>query len=107
MSNQRAGDKPWGTRVVERREPLRLTQKQLAELCKPLTQQTISRIENNQIIPRDATKRKVAQNLGTTVDELFPPSDFDITETLVVKARKENERRAAQKRSLTRERASA
>jgi transcriptional regulator with XRE-family HTH domain len=61
----------WGRRVQQRRTALNLTQLQLAERC-GLTQQTISKIERNAIVPRDRVKRLIAQKLGTSVAELFP-----------------------------------
>jgi DNA-binding XRE family transcriptional regulator len=73
---------PWGDRVQKRRDALGLTQAELANLCQPLTQQTISRIENSTLIPRDTTKRTIAEKLATTVDDLFPWEDFDETERI-------------------------
>ena len=61
----------WGSRVQQRRSALNLTQLQLAELC-GLTQQTISKIERNAIVPRDRVKQLIAQKLGARVSELFP-----------------------------------
>lgn len=64
----------WGARVAARREELRLTQAELAELCE-VTQQTISKIERGLIIPLDRLKVTLAGHLRTTPDELFkwPP----------------------------------
>ena len=63
-----------------------MTQRQLADLC-GFTQQTVSRLENNEIIPRDTTKRLIAKHLGSTLDALFPWDDFDCTNALAVEAR--------------------
>lgn len=60
----------WGDRVKTRRLQLGLTQTQLADLCN-LTQQGIARIESGAVIPRDATKQRLAACLGTTPDDLF------------------------------------
>ena len=61
----------WGSRVQQRRVALNLTQRQLARMC-GLTQQSISKIERNAIVPRDRVKQLIAQKLGTTISELFP-----------------------------------
>lgn len=60
----------WGQRVAARREDLKITQVQLAQLC-GITQQSISRIEAGVIVPRDSLKMTLAKNLGTTPTELF------------------------------------
>lgn len=50
-----------------------MTQGQLAGACRPpVTQQTISKIEHNDICPRDRVKEIIAAALGTSVGELFP-----------------------------------
>lgn len=59
--------------MAQRREHLKLSQAQLAALCKPpTTQQTISKVENNEIVPKLETMESVSRALGTTVEELFP-----------------------------------
>lgn len=61
----------WGRNVAERREALHLSQVQLAELC-DVAQQTISKIERGDIVPRDALKQMLADRLRTTPAALFP-----------------------------------
>ena len=61
----------WGSRVQQRRAALTLTQLELARRC-GLTQQTISKIERNEIVPRDRVKHLIAEKLGTSVSDLFP-----------------------------------
>lgn len=60
----------WGQRIAARREDLKITQVQLAQLC-GITQQSISRIEAGTSIPRDGMKMQLARSLGTTPAELF------------------------------------
>lgn len=72
----------WGSRTSSRREQLGLTQTQLADACRAvdpavsITQQTISKIENNSIRPRDRIRDVVARAMGTTAGELFPPDEY-------------------------------
>ena len=47
-------------------------QEQLAKKC-GVSRQTINAIENNKYDPTLALAFKLAQELGTTVDELFTP----------------------------------
>lgn len=61
----------WGPLVAKRREQLGLTQQELAELCS-VTQQTVSKIERGQIVPRDNLKRTLSLKLATPIDQLFP-----------------------------------
>ena len=49
-----------------------LLQEQLAKKC-GVSRQTINAIENNKYDPTLALAFKLAQELGTTVDELFTP----------------------------------
>ena len=78
----RTDQRTWGSRTSSRREQLGLTQSQLAEACRLLepglsiTQQTISKIENNSIRPRDRVRDVVARAMGTTAGELFPPDEY-------------------------------
>lgn len=99
MPTKRLTSKTWGDRVAERREELELSQAALALLCPPLTQQAISKIENNTVLPRDTTKHLLARSLGTTVDSLFPWADFDITQVRVRKAREAFELQVRQRRT--------
>lgn len=62
---------PWGSRFYARRVSLGLTQAHIAKTT-GLTQQSISRIERNQVIPKITTLELLARAVGTTVDELFP-----------------------------------
>jgi transcriptional regulator with XRE-family HTH domain len=68
---RREAEKSWGARVFDKREALDLSQAQLADLA-GVTQQTISKIENNTLVPRIGTMEAIAGALGTTVDLLFP-----------------------------------
>lgn len=49
-----------------------LSQEELARRC-GVSRQTINAIENNKYDPTLALAFKLAQELGTTVDELFTP----------------------------------
>lgn len=64
-------EESWGSRVTRRRRDLGLSQAELAELCN-LTQQTISKIERNMIVPRDRVKMLLAEVMVCSVDTLFP-----------------------------------
>lgn len=66
-----AAEKSWATRVFERRDSLKLTQTQVADLA-GITQQSLSRIERDEVIPRFSTMDALARALGTTVEQLFP-----------------------------------
>lgn len=58
--------------IKTRRKELGLSQEELAKRC-GVTRQTINAIENNKYDPTLALAFKLAQELGTTVDELFTP----------------------------------
>ena len=58
--------------IHEKRKALGLSQEQLAKAC-GVSRQTINAIENNKYDPTLALAFKLAQELGTTVDELFTP----------------------------------
>ena len=60
----------WGDAVAERRKLLGLSQQTLADLC-GTTQQTISKIELGEIIPRDRLKVTIANRLGVPLSALF------------------------------------
>lgn len=66
----------WGERVRERREKLKLTQKQVAALIgHGMDQSTLSRIERGKVGRygvSDPMKWRIAGALGVTVDRLFP-----------------------------------
>lgn len=62
---------PWGIRFQNRRRELNLTQVHVSQIT-GLTQQSISRIERNEVIPRVTTLELLAKCVGTTVEELFP-----------------------------------
>lgn len=60
----------------DRRRQLGLSQAQLAKLCQAaspegVTQQTISKIENGEMIPLDRLKVDIARALGTSPSKLF------------------------------------
>jgi len=63
----------WGKAVGDRRRQLGLSQTQLAKLCgnAGVTQQTISKIENGEMIPLDRLKVDIARALGTSPSKLF------------------------------------
>lgn len=63
----------WGERVAARREELKLTQAQLADLC-DVSQQTISKIERGEIEPGAWLKISLTTRLGhgDRVEKLFP-----------------------------------
>lgn len=59
-------------KIHEMRREKGLLQEQLAKKC-GVSRQTINAIENNKYDPTLALAFKLAQELGTTVDELFTP----------------------------------
>ena len=59
--------------IKERREQLGLSQGALAKAC-GVSRQTINAIENNKYDPTLALAFRLAQILGTTVDQLFTPN---------------------------------
>lgn len=59
-------------KIREMRREKGLLQEQLAKQC-GVSRQTINAIENNKYDPTLALAFKLAQELGTTVDELFTP----------------------------------
>lgn len=59
-------------KIREMRREKGLLQEQLAKKC-GVSRQTINAIENNKYDPTLALAIKLAQELGTTVDELFTP----------------------------------
>lgn len=59
-------------KIREMRRGKGLLQEQLAKKC-GVSRQTINAIENNKYDPTLALAFKLAQELGTTVDELFTP----------------------------------
>ena len=59
-------------KIREMRREKGLLQEQLAKKC-GFSRQTINAIENNKYDPTLALAFKLAQELGTTVDELFTP----------------------------------
>lgn len=69
----------WGGKVAARRADLGLTQTQFADVV-GVTQQTISKIENGEMIPHDKLKVTIAQRTGTQVAELFawPEGPLDL-----------------------------
>lgn len=65
------GQDTWGWRFQRRRDELGLSQ---ADICRitGLTQQAISRFENDQVHPRAETLEKYARSVASTVEDLFP-----------------------------------
>jgi len=65
----------WGENIKIRREFLKLTQKDLADLFEPpLTQSTVARWERGLMEPRRDHKRRLAEVLASDVRMLFPMS---------------------------------
>ncbi|WP_297717313.1 helix-turn-helix transcriptional regulator [Intestinimonas sp.] len=60
-------------RIKALREGLALSQGELARTC-GVSRQTINAIENNKYDPTLALAFRLAQVLGTTVDQLFTPN---------------------------------
>lgn len=58
--------------IKAKRKELGLSQEELAKQC-GVTRQTVNAIENNKYDPTLLLAFRLAQNLGTTVDELFCP----------------------------------
>ena len=58
--------------IKARREALGLSQGELAKAC-GVSRQTINAIENNKYDPTLSLAFRLAQTLGTTVDQLFTP----------------------------------
>lgn len=61
----------WGGKVRKRREELRLSQEQLAQITNT-RQATISRVELGLQVPSDRIKWAIAGALRCTLDDLFP-----------------------------------
>lgn len=70
-SKQRETRRTWGQRVEGRRSSLGLSQGQLGLLA-GIPQQTISRVELDQHVPRYETMSAIARGLGTSIEILFP-----------------------------------
>jgi transcriptional regulator with XRE-family HTH domain len=64
-------EKSWGRLVKKHREDRDLTQDQLADLLE-VSQGTISKIENGDIVARDSLKLRLADALGVRPQVLFP-----------------------------------
>ena len=60
-------------RIRARRKERGLSQEELARLC-GVSRQTINAIENNKYDPTLALAFRLANTLGTTVDQLFTPN---------------------------------
>ena len=60
-------------RIRELRKAAGVSQEELAKLC-GVSRQTINAIENNKYDPTLALAFHLAQELGTTVDQLFRPA---------------------------------
>lgn len=65
------GPETWGVRFQRRRDSLGLSQTDIAEIT-GLTQQSISRIENDEVDPRFSTLEKLAKAVVMDVNKLFP-----------------------------------
>ncbi len=70
-----------GQRIRQRREALKLTQKQLADAL-GLTPQHISAIEQDKRLPSIASLTKFAEQLGVNIDFLVTGKDGVITEII-------------------------
>lgn len=65
------GPDTWGWRFQRRRDELGFSQKDISTVT-GLTQQSVSRFENDEIVPRIETLEKYARSVGATVENLFP-----------------------------------
>lgn len=73
----------WGTLVATRREKLKISQADIAELV-GVSVMTIRRIESGDLVPRDRIRFALAHVLMVKVDDLFPyPSRERIAATKV------------------------
>lgn len=91
-ADRREAEKTWGVRVYERREVLGISQAQVVRAAAgKITQQTISKVENNEILPRPTTMKVLAGALGISIEELFPWVSYEATLQQV----KDNRDRAA------------
>ena len=63
----------WGSRFQTRRILIGFTQADIAKIT-GLTQQAVSRFENNEVQPRLESLEKYAHSVGSTVEEMFPMS---------------------------------
>lgn len=70
-----------GQRIRERRESLKLTQKQLAEAL-GLTPQHISAIEQEKRLPSISSLAKFAEELGVNIDYLVTGKEGTVTEII-------------------------
>lgn len=61
-------------KINKLRKRLQISQEKLAELCN-VSRQTINAIENNKYDPTLSLAFKLAENLNTTVDDLFINKD--------------------------------
>jgi transcriptional regulator with XRE-family HTH domain len=65
------GPETWGSRYQKRRDELGLSQADIARAT-GLTQQAISRVENDEVEPRFSTLVVLAAAVGTDVYSIFP-----------------------------------
>ena len=70
-----------GQRLKQRRESLKITQRQLAESLE-VTPQHISAIEQDKRIPSLSFLTKLAEELGVTIDYLVAGKEGVITDTI-------------------------
>jgi transcriptional regulator with XRE-family HTH domain len=70
-----------GQRIRQRRENLKLTQKQLADAL-GLTPQHISAIEQDKRLPSIASLAKFAEQLGVNIDYLVTGKEGTVTEVI-------------------------
>lgn len=81
----------WGALVLGRIQALGLKQVQVAQFAearnRSLTQQTISKVIHNEIIPRERTRVLLTEILATTVPELFPWGAYEATQREVTRQR--------------------
>lgn len=67
----------WGERIAAQRQVLGLSQAQLGELC-GMTQQSISKLEAGDMVPRERRKVVIAARLGVPVGVLFAWPEIDL-----------------------------
>lgn len=65
------GPETWGSRFQQRRDALGLSQHQVAALAE-VTQQCVSRFENDEVDPRFSTLEKLARAVAMDVNRIFP-----------------------------------
>lgn len=74
----RRDDGSWGYRAWRKRKDLKLSQAQVVDIIREkfpqasITQQTISKVEKNEVVPRFETMEILAGAYRAPVEDLFP-----------------------------------